>query len=411
MAPPLLDPQRSNNASINTTTEVATDPMSLPDQPRKKAYQFIEGRPSSTPAAPAVEDKENAQPTDSEGRQVESPSKFPSTPASRLPLLDLIGDPEESEATATNSALREEHIQWNTTRSPRSVATPLPAGRKRARSTSPPSASQSDPKRQKVTGRETPHIDAASDLWDRYNVNSNKGNATLAALLGSSSPHSAKSDGNVSGLRRWTSCGLEWPTSKRKPRAAEPTRTNLMEVFTDFEGTVTPAKPSSRPLKLGGLIERIQESLSLPAPPERDGPSSSSPLPDRKAQYDVQAVSPQRAPELAERDHSPLQPRRPPQSETTSFGSDMAMVADAVERDAQQPQPPQPPQQTDDEDDEFGDDFDFSADEFDKMTGRAQDTGQAAAMSQEEESDVDDELFAAAEASATQAARTVCTAR
>ena len=64
----------------------------------------------------------------------------------------------------------------------------------------------------------------AVDLWKRYAVNAtvnDKGSSeshTHVNSIHKSSPKSSANTGSVSGLRRWASCGIEWPTSRSKRR-------------------------------------------------------------------------------------------------------------------------------------------------------------------------------------------------
>ena len=156
-----------------------------------KAFQFIEGHPSSQPqdAEPIKETEPIAHP---ELRPQQTPVKaaqqqpppavdklpLPSTPATRLPLADLIGNPEDKLAQATNIS-PEEHVLWLHAQTPASsqpLATP-PRKRKRARSSSPASSQHGHLKlfpegKDAFTTEKlhhslkTPQGDPASDLWE-----------------------------------------------------------------------------------------------------------------------------------------------------------------------------------------------------------------------------------------------------
>ncbi|KAH0223590.1 hypothetical protein KCU90_g25704, partial [Aureobasidium melanogenum] len=88
--------------------------------------------------------------------------------------------------------------------------------------------------------------------------------------MNDSSPRSAPRTpgGSVGGLRRWASCGLEFPSSRVKRR-------RVNGIFRDNNNPqdLSVAKPLSR---VGMLVEKVQESLA-----HKDIPSSSSPLPDK----------------------------------------------------------------------------------------------------------------------------------
>lgn len=274
-----------------------------------KAFQFIEGKPDM-PRGQQEEDKENQ--AISEGsisvvagadavQQPPSPSQhFPSTPATRLPLSDLLGNFDEPADAESNPCLSpEEHISWRTLRSPKSsAAKKTPAvGKKRARSSSPPSTSQrntasNDPLnlRDLKNTLKIPRIDPAAEMWNRYAVNTGRERPSginptiLADLAYPSSPFVAEDQSsNVSGLRRWQSCGTEWPSSKAKRRKVNHATAISEEVDGLFADSGRASRPPAKNMesKIPSLLLRIQESLAKPREPlEPTGPSSSSPLPD-----------------------------------------------------------------------------------------------------------------------------------
>ena len=142
-----------------------------------KAFQFIEGRPSTKRRnSPFIDDndKENSAEQVSKPRhemqrseekvpihvssQSEQPSSqkaaYPSTPATRMPLADLVGDADENVkgSKATNDVSPEEQISWHAVRSPggsQLIKTPAKRGQKRARSSSPPSSAANRSKKAK----------------------------------------------------------------------------------------------------------------------------------------------------------------------------------------------------------------------------------------------------------------------
>lgn len=330
-----------------------------------KAFQFIEGKPQ-LPPEPIEQDKENYCPPrniDSRllGSQTSkelaqephenaplSPVKaFPSTPATRLPLSDLLGNADSAHIKGANTS-PEEHISWLSVRSPKSSGskkTPARKNKKRPRSSSPPNTSQRQSAKRDILDLDslkhdlrTPEIDPAADLWNRYSINTDKNHmsgisaATIANINYPSSPYSLDiQNGNVGGLRRWTSCGMEWPSSKAKRRKINHTsaiREQVEEALNEasISENLGSAKPSKS--KIAFLIERIQESRSKSHdPPEQKPPSSSSPLPDGKdslSQRREEPSSPTKPahplPEGEAADSSGTTTKKEPNS--SSFGSD-----------------------------------------------------------------------------------------
>lgn len=222
----------------------------------------------------------------------------------RLPLADLIGNAEEALRRPTPKEEQpEEHIGWIPNSSHPDLSPQR--RRKRAHSSSPITASQKEASERLAVldpldlqnlnhSLKTPHADPAADLWTRYATGRNADETPLnvalpsfAHLINDSSPRSAPRTpaGSVGGLRRWQSCGIEWPASKAKRR-----RTN--GVFRDRQnnasgsgedGSQSSGEPKTKQLsRVGMLVEQVQESLAKPSLDiRRDAPSSSSPLPDK----------------------------------------------------------------------------------------------------------------------------------
>jgi DNA replication ATP-dependent helicase Dna2 len=269
-----------------------------------KAFQFIEGKPAS-----AVEsaDKENEVEEERPQSLQETPVKTtplaaskgppPSTPATRLPLADLIGNPDSNRVTAEHVS-PEESILWLHAQTPSSshpAITPA-RKRKRGRSSSPVSSSQNEQSNFFSGEKEpfnvhglqqslkTPQADPAADLWNRYHASANDGSAatksvSFAHLIKDSSPRSSETAGSVNGLRRWASCGVEWPTSTTKRRRVSASRHD--EQLRAEAGEEQGDGDMPRISTVGLLLERMKETLqkSQERPPE--APSSSSPLPER----------------------------------------------------------------------------------------------------------------------------------
>lgn len=290
-----------------------------------KAFQFIEGAPEQRDdeaiPAPAHEDRNQAE---ASRQTIVAPLKppasmsaskrppglptaktFPSTPVTRLPLADLIGGTDHALNRLNILQLSpEERIGWGHSQSPDSKLS-RQGPRKRARSSSPASSSQHE-----VSARfsqqkdafsihklqqtlKTPQADPAADLWSRYAINTNiKDNQSLAPpifshLINESSPRVGEnraSSGGVGGLRRWASCGTEWPTSASKRRRTNdrPRRDNPDHVLANISGNRGSQDNSPGKSRVGRLVEMIHESLTRqPRAVSPQPPSSSSPLPEK----------------------------------------------------------------------------------------------------------------------------------
>lgn len=270
-----------------------------------KAFQFIQGRPDTLPAS-QLSNKENRAHSPRGlklGKEDEHGKPFPSTPATRIPLADLIGDIDDThrELVSPNDS-PEEHIQWHTESSPRFRGHSPSKTVKRSRSSSPHSSALRDQsihftKRLKIhddatrsaVGTTAPQIDPTSDMWIRYTSATIK-NTTLNSLLDQSSPQSThKQNGNVSGLRRWTSCGVAWPKSAKKSKPlTHTTKEHLDDVLVDDDIAIggPTADGEAKKAKIDRLLGRIQEHLTRSPSRDRSGSSSSSPLLERKEMYE-----------------------------------------------------------------------------------------------------------------------------
>ncbi|CAD0089321.1 unnamed protein product [Aureobasidium vineae] len=269
--------------STNEATARPAPPAKPPIQPstetksKLKAFEFArhpDKENPSTIAAPLSLVKQAQPPS--------SPTKIaPSTPAMRLPLADLIGNAEDALRRPTpQEESPVEEIGWIANSSHPDL-TPRQR-RRRPHSSSPVTSSQNDASdlpdaNLPQSAFKTPRADPAAELWTRYATARNpddtpieKRMPSLAHLMNDSSPRSAPRTpgGSVGGLRRWASCGLEFPSSRVKRR-------RVNGIFRDNNNPQDPsvAKPLSR---VGMLVEKVQESLA-----HKDIPSSSSPLPDK----------------------------------------------------------------------------------------------------------------------------------
>ncbi len=330
---------RSADNVSRTNAAPAKDVMSGPPiapsshtRSKLKAFQFIEGRPSGYHDEEHAEDKENAPDPDEDSTTVEEkhsavrlPAQVPalvqsrtfppSTPATRIPLADLIGNAEDVARRAGMLAISpDEQIVWLNARSPSGSRTPVRRPRKRAQSSSPVTSSQNETSyffqanqdagdvQNTNQASRTPQIDPAAELWSRYAVNTTTKDTAAAIqapafahLIEDSSPHSSGTASSVNGLRRWASCGLDWPTSKAKRRKTNSSHNrqaaqNTFEPI-DEDETVESEKPKKS--KAGLLVERIQETLAKASQAEAPRrPSSSSPLPETGSFSDAPPASP-----------------------------------------------------------------------------------------------------------------------
>ncbi|KAH8727557.1 hypothetical protein GQ44DRAFT_703433 [Phaeosphaeriaceae sp. PMI808] len=225
----------------------------------------------------------------------------PSTPAmKRLPLADLVGNIDDSSRHAPQPIVSpEEQLIW---RGSQPVGTPLPRkNKKRARSSSPVGPSQDEHALDARKELTTPQADPAMEMWSRYT--SNKGtpsankSVAFAHLINESSPRSTAAAGSVNGLRRWASCGHEFPTSTKKRRRTH----GVFQAEKDSTEDVFAAAPSSDSAMAGppaksNLANMIQQMKQcVPKSQSRVSsqlPSSSSPLPDTGDRHEESSGSP-----------------------------------------------------------------------------------------------------------------------
>lgn len=204
-----------------------------------KAFQFADGTPSvdsiikqrqqekenmpfTTPAKPnaarmATDGPDKTTPVLSHSIKAVAP---PSTPATRLPLADLVGNEEDSRRLATKPMSPEEQLCWRGSQ-PVNTPGPRPRKRKRARSSSPIAASQDEVKLAVPVEEEGAEADPIAEAWSQYKgskgtPSANKAQA-FARLIGDS-PRTSPAASDVGGLRRWASCGDQFPTSASKRR-------------------------------------------------------------------------------------------------------------------------------------------------------------------------------------------------
>lgn len=174
-------------------------------------------------------------------------SDFPSTPAARLALPDLIG--MEDVRRVVQDISPEDRIEWDRHSSASSFG--LRRAKKRARSSSPISSPA-------VQTYLNPQINPSSELWGRYSLSGSNAPTpqettvpALAHIMQTSSPRPSK-DGttprSVAGFRRTTSCGSQFPKRRRVTGLEDD------DIFSEC-ATIGPSK-------LSVLIERVQEGFA-----------------------------------------------------------------------------------------------------------------------------------------------------
>ncbi|KAH7414514.1 hypothetical protein DE146DRAFT_38439 [Phaeosphaeria sp. MPI-PUGE-AT-0046c] len=295
---------RPNNNTAPPARHVVSGPPIMPStqtRTKLKAFQFIEGAPNvettkqrnaekenlrTANPAPAVKHVGNTAVTPKPATSKSCPP--PSTPAmKRPPLADLVGNIDDSSRHAPQPVVSpEEQLIW---RGSQPMNTPLPRkNKKRARSSSPAAPSQEDPTLEAAKNYlTTPQADPVLDMWSRYTSkhgtpSANK-SVAFAHLINESSPRSALAAGSVSGLRRWASCGHEFPASNRKRRRTH----GVFQSENERTEDVFAAAPSSDGTLLGpgksnvaSMVQRMKACVKPQPRISSQLPSSSSPLPD-----------------------------------------------------------------------------------------------------------------------------------
>ncbi|RMD41722.1 hypothetical protein DV735_g3400, partial [Chaetothyriales sp. CBS 134920] len=223
---------------------------------------------------------------------------LPQTPAVHIPFEDLIANTEDVFNCPPPAATPIDHVVWHhgpTSSDVSASAGSAQNGRKRSRSSSPLTSQPEKTSDRKdcmdmnnvARSLRTPNTDPAQELWNRYLATSaaGHGDAPLPSFshLPPSSPQTPTTASKDSALRRTASCGVEWPTSRPKRRRvdAEDSYSRTKDIFAASRRQIlAPELPKTSRVSL--LVEKIQESLNRRSC-VHDGPSSSSPLPGRRA--------------------------------------------------------------------------------------------------------------------------------
>ncbi|EEP78634.1 conserved hypothetical protein [Uncinocarpus reesii 1704] len=276
--------------------------------------------------------KENGHP---EAPETKHDSNYPQTPT------DLISNTEDAFSKAAGKVpTPEDHVYWDHRNPSSKKNMPRSSARrckKRNHSSSPtrsplhrdmPVDLQAVPPIMK-----TPQHDIAADLWNKYVAKGNgipgaePSNFHLSQL--GSSPHTpaplprAARDG--SGLRRASSCNIDWPVSNNKRRRIDYDQQRTDIIRDGFSRSRSSFLASDRPKssKISLLVEKIQETLSKYPKDDPDAPSSSSPLPDRSDGMDeCNAASPPKQPDKDQLIETPSKPAPAPCYDGQTAGND-----------------------------------------------------------------------------------------
>ena len=350
-------------------------PLAVSSQPRKKLKTSSQVDKSKDYS----EDKENALYLDGHAAVDEEADinvndglsivdlPFPHTPAVRIPLEDLIGNTEDAFNCPPPLATPRDHVVWHNGPASSDISASVAGtqkSRKRAHSSSPQSSQVEQSTHFAGQGEvldmtdiqkslRTPNNDPTQELWNRYmsaNVSRQaNGEIILPSFthLSPSSPQTPSTTSKDINFRRTVSCGVEWPTSKPKRRKidAEDVHNRTKNIFAASRRQIL-AQDLSKTSRVSLLVEKIQESLNQ-RPQVDDGPSSSSPLPDRHAHI-MSQVSPTKSPSKLRPPTEPAQalpdvaaaraPAVPLNDESSEFGDDGLDVDffESVEHDVSQ---------------------------------------------------------------------------
>ena len=276
------------------------------------------GKPSLKPqAGPEHTDKENQsswlngvvapaqpeldrRPSSSGVAESKVVKECPQTPGNRIPLADLIGNAEDAINQAPGQEYTpEDYVIWQhvpaSSNTGTTSQTPATNKKKRRRNSSPGSSPLAGNSKSARKGSfdlqsfqavlKTPQNDIAADLWNNYvgkataNGNGEIPQIRFQNLLSSSpqTPATGRTSRDSSGLRRATSCNVEWPSSKAKRRKLD---------FSRSKSNVIDAGTSSS--NINRLMERIEKSLRRTPMPQAD----SSPVPKREEARRSRSTSP-----------------------------------------------------------------------------------------------------------------------
>lgn len=374
---------RPDRPALTETTNIiaqpkAPIPANTQAKSKLKAFQFVPGQPGAAragneneglggglattaerPGVPAVKPVDTALSTmeqqeplqadmSTEAAVVTAPTPqsprvmmFPSTPAARLTLDDLIGNIDGAQRDSRKDQSPEEILGWNPNNAT-SAATPS-RKRERAKSSSPSCPTTSSQRRENAllqlsaAGKTPAQADPAAELWQRYGA-VDKDRCDLpkpseVSFAFQASPRSLETPAKTAGLRRWASTGNDWPSSRTKKRRTNGTASRVSLYHND---QVNAARQS----KVAAMVEKIQESLATQQLDRRngtngasDGPSSSSPLPEVGAMSNqARDSSMERQAEAEALPHHGAKTAIPETATTSTIRGQLASVAESEAR-------------------------------------------------------------------------------
>ncbi|PLB42499.1 bifunctional ATP-dependent DNA helicase/ssDNA endodeoxyribonuclease DNA2 [Aspergillus candidus] len=299
---PISSKSRSklNNFRYNDQDETSSEKPSLKPQAgsehtdKENQSSWLNG--VVAPAQPELDQR----PSSSGAAESKVVKECPQTPGNRIPLADLIGNVEDAINQAPGQEYTpEDYVIWQHVPASSNTGTmsqtPATNKKKRRRNSSPGSSPLAGNSKSARKGSfdlqsfqavlKTPQNDIAADLWNNYvgkataNGNGEIPQIRFQNLLSSSpqTPATGRTSRDSSGLRRATSCNVEWPSSKAKRRKLD---------FSRSKSNVIDAGTSSS--NINRLMERIEKSLRKTPMPQAD----SSPVPKREEVRRSRSTSP-----------------------------------------------------------------------------------------------------------------------
>ncbi|PLN85364.1 hypothetical protein BDW42DRAFT_2963 [Aspergillus taichungensis] len=289
---PISSKSRSKLNNFRYNEQDETSPEKPPRKPQAGPEHTDKENQSSwlngvvAPVQPALDQR----PSSSGAAESKVVKECPQTPGNRIPLADLIGNAEDAINQAPGQEYTpEDYVIWQhvpaSSNTGTTSQTPATNKKKRRRNSSPGSSPLAGNSKGARKGSfdlqpfqavlKTPQNDIAADLWNNYvgkataNGNGEIPQIRFQNLLSSSpqTPATGRTSRDSSGLRRATSCNVEWPSSKAKRRKLD---------FSRSKSNVIDAGTSSS--NINRLMERIEKSLRRTPMPQAD----SSPVPKRE---------------------------------------------------------------------------------------------------------------------------------
>lgn len=261
--------------SLDKRDLVMTGPPIQPStlsRTKLKKFQFIDGAPEKENMP---EDTAPARQPDTSASAVPNLARSNTCPATPGPTRRPLDDMEGPADSINNQALSpQEEIGW---RGGTQTLAPPAKSRKRARSSSPPSASQNETSDIFCDGTamETPRADPKAEVWKKYY---NKHASIMETPYADKASDMALPDSSprVGAFKRWVS--LPDMIGRKKRRTVGGFRQAMDEDGNEDIGLPKFSRPSMGS-KLRSRLEAVQQTLGVPSNHLNSGPSSSEPLP------------------------------------------------------------------------------------------------------------------------------------